>query len=347
MKKLMAKKTVRETWAWLMVAIMVVTLAIPASISAFAGDSSVVITKSSGWLESAYVEWSPVTSATGYSVYYKSATAADSAYTKIDDMLVRKYSTYVRADAIGLSAGNYVLKVVPIISGTESTSNQAVTSILTVTAYTREGYAFSAQSTAKTGSGGYNENGTVATSAQIVYVTESNKNTVTSSVITSSSGTLTACTGVGAILTARSKGYDTRPLILRVIGKVTMFSNSANTNFMQLKGTQKLTVEGIGEDATLFGLGILIRDCTNIEVRNLGIMMFPDDGVSLDTDNNNIWIHNNDIFYGAPGSDADQVKGDGSCDVKAFSNFISVSYNHFWDSGKCSLCGMSDTDNSL
>ena len=133
MKKVMAKKTVRETWAWLMVTIMVVTLAIPTCINAIAGDSSVVITGSSGWLESANVEWSPVTNATGYSVYYKSATAADSTYTKIDDMLVRKYSTYVRADAVGLSAGNYVLKVVPIISGTESTSNQAVTSTLTVT----------------------------------------------------------------------------------------------------------------------------------------------------------------------------------------------------------------------
>jgi len=343
MKKVMAKKTVRETWAWLMVTIMVVTLAIPTCINAIAGDSSVVITGSSGWLESANVEWSPVTNATGYSVYYKSATAADTAYTKIDDLLVRKYNTYIRADAVGLSAGNYIMKVVPIINGTESTSNQAVTSTLTVTAYTREGFAFSTQSTAKTGSGGYNDNGTVAANAQIVYVTEQTKNTVKASVITSSSGSLTACTGIGAILTARSKGYDTRPLILRVVGKVTMFSNSANTNYMQLKSTQKLTVEGIGEDATLYGLGILIRDCTNIEVRNIGIMMFPDDGVSLDTDNNNIWIHNNDIFYGAPGSDADQVKGDGSCDIKAFSNFISVSYNHFWDSGKCSLCGMSDT----
>ena len=344
MKKLIVKKTVRETWAWLMVTIMVVTLAIPTCIKAIAGVSSVVITESAGWLESANVEWSPVSSATGYSVYYKSATAADTEYKKIDDLLVRKYNTYIRADAVGLSAGSYIMKVVPIISGTESTSDQAVTSALTVTAYTREGFAFSAQSTAKTGSGGYNENGTVATNAQIVYVTESTKNTVTASVITSSSGSLTVCTGVGAILTARSKGYDTRPLILRVVGKVTMFSNSANTNYLQLKGTQKLTVEGIGEDATLYGLGVLIRDCTNIEVRNIGIMMFPDDGVSLDTDNNNIWIHNNDIFYGAPGSDADQVKGDGSCDVKAFSNFISVSYNHFWDSGKCSLCGMSDTE---
>jgi pectate lyase len=27
-------------------------------------------------------------------------------------------------------------------------------------------------------------------------------------------------------------------------------------------------------------------------------------------------VHNNDFFYGAPGGDADQVKGDGSIDMK-------------------------------
>ncbi|WP_342350208.1 hypothetical protein [Clostridium neonatale] len=87
-----------------------------------------------------------------------------------------------------------------------------------------------------------------------------------------------------------------------------------------------------------------MRGARNVEVRNLGIMLFPDDGISLDTDNENIWIHNNDIFYGTAGSDADQAKGDGSVDVKGKSTNVTVSYNHFWDSGKSSLCGMSDTD---
>ena len=90
--------------------------------------------------------------------------------------------------------------------------------------------------------------------------------------------------------------------------------------------------------------GILVRNCKNLEIRNLGIMLFPDDGISLDTSNCNVWIHHNDIFYGAAGSDADQAKGDGSIDVKNASTYVTVSYNHFWDSGKCSLCGMKDSE---
>ena len=37
-----------------------------------------------------------------------------------------------------------------------------------------------------------------------------------------------------------------------------------------------------------------------------------DDGISLDTANCNVWIHNVDLYYGKAGGDADQAKGDGS-----------------------------------
>jgi pectate lyase len=46
------------------------------------------------------------------------------------------------------------------------------------------------------------------------------------------------------------------------------------------------------------------------------------------------------VFYGQKGSAADQAKGDGSIDIKSDSKYITVSYCHFWDSGKSSLCGM-------
>jgi hypothetical protein len=44
------------------------------------------------------------------------------------------------------------------------------------------------------------------------------------------------------------------------------------------------------------------------------------------------------MFYGNPGSDADQLKGDGTTDVKKSTN-ITVSYNHYWDNGKVHLLG--------
>lgn len=180
----------------------------------------------------------------------------------------------------------------------------------------------------------------------MLYLTSSNINTVTLDVIKDSKGTKETATGLAAIMALRQKGYDKTPLCIRYIGliKDTNVSGLNTSGYIQVKGCYNVTMEGVGNDATLYGWSFLIRAVNNVEVRNLGVMMFKDDGISMDTDNNNVWIHNNDIFYGAPGSDADQVKGDGSCDNKKTS-FITVSYNHFWDSGKAILCGMGDTEN--
>ncbi|HEX9062283.1 MAG TPA: dockerin type I domain-containing protein [Clostridia bacterium] len=316
------------------------------STSVFAASTTTIsLTKSGGWLESAYVEWIPVTGASGYNVYYKSANALDSQYIKIDDPLIRKYSSHYRADVLGLKAGNYVIKVVPVVSGSENTSLATTTEALTVKAHTREGFAFSSQSPMGTGSGGYNNDGTVPDNAAILYITPATANTVTASVITSSSGTKTTCTGLTDILSARQKGYDKTPLIIRLIGQIkgSDITGLNSSGYVQVKGCYNITFEGIGDDATVNQWGFLVRSAHNIEIRNLGIMLFPDDAISLDTENQNIWVHNNDIFYGSPGSDADQVKGDGSTDVKGFSDYITVSYNHYWDSGKVSLCGMSES----
>lgn len=309
--------------------------------------ASVSILNSEGNLESAGVEWSPVQGASGYDVYYKSEAASDSEYKSLDDNLIRRYSACFRADVIGLAAGNYVVKVVPIINNVEDISKEAVTKIISVKSNKREGFAFSSASPIGTGSGGYNDDGTVKNGAEILYISASNVNTVTADVIADAKGTKTTCTGLVNILAARQKGYDKTPLIIRMIGEIkTADITGLNTHtYVQLKGCYNVTFEGVGKDATAYGWGFLIRGARNVELRNVGIMLFGDDAISLDTDNRNIWIHNNDFFYGAVGHDADQVKGDGSCDIKQDSSFVTVSYNHFHDSGKCSLCGMQDTQN--
>ncbi|WP_312371348.1 pectate lyase family protein [Lachnoclostridium sp.] len=340
------KKGVSKVIACLLVASTVFYTQVDrnASLAATVESSQVVLTESGGCLESAYVKWTPVTTASGYNVYYKGAGESDSAYKQVDNELIRQYSSYCRAEVLGLKKGNYVMKVVPLFDNKETTT-MAVTQTLSVSEHVREGFAFAAQSPMGTGSGGYNNDGTVPTNSQIIYVTKDTVNTLTLDVITSSNGSTTKAIGLADVLTKRQKGYDKRPLIIRFIGKVTAsdISGLNSTGYLQVKGCYNVTLEGVGEDATCYGWGILIREAHNVEVRNLGMMLFPDDGISLDTNNENIWVHNNDIFYGAAGSDADQVKGDGSCDIKGFSNYVTIAYNHFFDSGKSSLCGMSDT----
>ena len=318
------------------------------SISAKAEGIS--LTESGGWFESAYLKWKPVDKAVSYQVLVKSAGAGDPAYVQIDDTLIRKYPSYFRADALGLSAGQYTFKLE--VNFANGSSKTIVSEPIAVKANSRTGFAFSGESPSQTGSGAYEENGALKNGAQIVYITSATAKTVTLDVIINNSGKKQTATGIGEIMTLRQKGYDKTPLIIRFIGQITGEDMSGQLNssgYLQVKGKSaytemNMTLEGVGDDATAYGWGILVRNCKNLEIRNLGIMLFPDDGISLDTSNCNVWIHHNDIFYGAAGSDADQAKGDGSIDVKNASTYVTVSYNHFWDSGKCSLCGMKDSE---
>ena len=305
----------------------------------------VAISKSAGWFESGYVEWTPVSGATGYNVYYKSANAGS--YTKVDAMLVRNYGSYFRADVVGLPAGSYDIKVVAV-KGNSELGAASVAQIKTK-AYSRQGFAFAQSSvTGGNGIGAYNDNGSLKSGAVVLYITEKTKKTVTMDVVTSTKGTTTTCTGISAILKAMQKGLENRPVCIRIIGKVTIdgINESGDTNNLLLKSSnesspiQNITIEGIGNDATCYGWGIRGLRTRSIEVRNLGLMLWGDDGLAFETANYNIWIHHNDIFYGAEGSDADQVKGDGSMDLKNDSKYMTISYNHFFDSGKMSLCGM-------
>jgi len=65
------------------------------------------------------------------------------------------------------------------------------------------------------------------------------------------------------------------------------------------------------------------------------------DDCGLQQDNDHVWVHNCDFFYGDAGSDSDQAKGDGALDTKK-SSYVTHSYNHFFDNGKCNLQGMKD-----
>lgn len=301
---------------------------------------AVTMTEVGGWMESGYAEWSLVSNATSYNVYCKAASDADSKYTKIDEMLVRNYGSYARADLLGLAAGTYNIKVVPVVSGSESGTGTVGT--FTALAHDRAGYAFKGSVVP----GAYNADGTLKDNAVVIYLTEKNKNSMTLAVTTSSKGSTTTAKGLDSILLLYKKGYDTRPLDIRMIGNVTdaTYMEAGDYVIENSNGTTGITFEGVGEDATANGWGIRIKNANYVEVRNLGFMncnSSEGDNVGLQQGDNYVWVHNCDMFYGDAGSDADQVKGDGALDCKK-SNYCTFSYNHFWDNGKCNLLGLSE-----
>ena len=297
------------------------------TITASAADS-VSIISSVGFAEGMYVTWSSVSGASGYNVYVDGV--------QIDSMLIRQYSSYMRADALGLKAGSHTMKVVPVISGKEDTS-KASEAKADVYAHDRSGFGF----VDGTSSGAYNDDGTLKSNAIVIYVTNENKDTVTVT-LPNKDGKDTTLVGVQNIITGLKNNKKVSPVAIRFIGNITDPETLIKGDLYVDNATCGLTIEGVGNDTTINGFGLVMKNSSNVEVRNLGFMncnSSEGDDCGLQQGNDHVWVHNCDFFYGDAGSDADQVKGDGALDTKT-SKYITHSYNHFWDNGKCNLQGM-------
>ena len=287
------------------------------------------ITEAKGWQESAYLKWAPFEGASSYNVYVDDK--------KIDAQLVRQYKSYYRADVLGLKEGTYSVKVVPVNADGTEIAGANTASNLVVKSYNREGFAHFKYD----GVGAYNNDGTLKAGAKVLYITAKTAKTVSTTVNTGKSETIT---GLQSIIDAYSKGKDKTPIAFRIIGKVSLSDLdhiSSSAEGLQIKGaTMNMTFEGVGDDATVYGFGFLLREAESVEFRNFAIMRCLDDAMSLDTDNSHVWVHNMDLFYGKKGGAADQAKGDGTVDIKGDSKYVTVAYNRFWDNGKASMCGM-------
>lgn len=311
------------------------------SVSSYGGDQ-----------ESAYIEFNPVAGATNYKVLVKQTAdsnnnAVSDTFKEIDQQLIRKYASgdsYIfRADAVGLASGAYDLKVT--YTKDNETVVGATVSNIRVVSYDRSGFAFCSNQYNSTGdaSGAYNADGTLKSNARVLYVSASNAKTVQLSVNTKEGEAVLA--GLQNILDAYEDGVESRPLAIRVLGEITaadMDSFSSSEEGLQFKGKNastmmNITLEGIGNDAFFHGFGILAKNAVNFEIRNLGFATLKDDNVSLDGSkkNFNIWVHDNDFFYGANGG-GDKAKGDGALDIKG-TYYATLSYNHFFDTGKTTL----------
>ena len=300
--------------------------------------TKVALKAAQSWFQSAFVEWLPYEGATTYHVYVKGGQYSD--FTKIDYQLVRDYGTYGRADALGLKEGTYELKVVPVVDNEEKMEAANIASGLKVRTHDRSGFAFKSSRTP----GAYNADGTLKDNAQVIYVTNANKNTVEANVTGAQTN---PCKGLQNILLGIKKGKETRPFVIRLIGQITTPDGDKGDIVIDMNGKDVcagLTIEGVGNDAVADGWGIRLKGARYAEISNIGFLNCSSsegDNVGLQQDNEYVWVHNCDMFYGNAGSDADQVKGDGALDTKK-SNNVTISYNHFWDNGKSNLLGLSE-----
>ena len=293
-----------------------------------------IISIGSGF-ETIYIEWKDEKNYSNYNVYYKKIE--DENYKKIDSQLIRNYKDdFWRADIVGLKEGEYQLKIIPVIEEKEKRFSLIITDKIYVKQNIREGFCSS--------SGGYLADGSLPKDSNVIYVTKENVNKVSLD-ITNENGDKEKIIGLSNILQNWNREKASKHLVIRILGKLEekdIEGLHSEYKSIQIKNCSNLTIEGIGNNATLKGVGIILEDSSNIEIRNLGIMLYIEDGISLEKNNKNIWIHNNDFFYGKEESkEENKLKGDGAIDIKDSRN-ITISYNHFWDNGKTSLCGLNN-----
>jgi pectate lyase len=111
-------------------------------------------------------------------------------------------------------------------------------------------------------------------------------------------------------------------LTIQVSGTITL-SDMADV-------TSDKTVVGTG-GATIAGSGLNVSEAHDVIIQNLNFRDWDDDAINVQY-STNVWIDHNSFTNGA----------DGAVDIKRASDFVTVSWNHFFNHDKTMLLGHDD-----
>ena len=150
-------------------------------------------------------------------------------------------------------------------------------------------------------------------------------------------------------------------------------STGDNGRMARIVNAHDLTIEGVGEDASIFGWGVhfIANDANyktsglgkSFEVRNLTFQNYPEDAVGMEGQQGNLnnsgsvsdssspsaelyspvercWVHHNTFLpgYAKDPAESDKAEGDGSCDFKR-GQYFTLAYNYFENCHKTNLLG--------
>lgn len=123
-------------------------------------------------------------------------------------------------------------------------------------------------------------------------------------------------------------------------------------NELDIEGAKNLTIEGIGNEASIKNFGIVFNKCNSIEVKNLKFVDYPEDALGIQGEEKNFknygnyWIHNCTFEAGKNYWDLtkenDKEDGDGSSDFK-YAHGLTISYCKYVNTHKSCLIGSSDS----
>ncbi|WP_185232208.1 pectate lyase family protein [Teredinibacter franksiae] len=153
-----------------------------------------------------------------------------------------------------------------------------------------------------------------------------------------------------------NRAADDTPLIIEVEGTITpgntsKFSGSCNTadGVIELKEIQNITIIGVGSGALFDEIGVHIRNSSNIILRNLhirdvkksgGTTSNGGDAIGMESNVSNVWVDH--VTLEAFGGENEGY--DGLFDMKADTNYVTLSYSVLMNSGRGGLVGSSSGD---
>ncbi len=309
--------------------------------------SSTLLGDYAGLSESAYVTWTD-SKVSNAKAYYK--LSSSSSWTNVDSELIRETSKGVaRVDILGLKAGEYDLKI-----DVGSSDDDIVIHQVNVVSYDRSGYAHDGNSN---GVGAYNNDGTLKSGVQVIYVTEETKNSAGGGIVAALKKGNVCVRVIGRITTdtlKSSSSYEGKYTKLSGLKEPSNSGSEGTTwGMAYIEGKSNITFEGVGDDAELYQWGVLFKRCNSIEVRNLKFTNYPEDACALEGDTSKptsykyFWIHNNQFNAGYrpfdDSSEGDKKYGDGATDLKGVAN-CTYSYNKYDSCQKTGLIGGGDSN---
>lgn len=324
--------------------------------------------------EALFATW-PETSLKGVKVYY--SLVGKNNWTLVDEPLIRLIENdKARVDIVGLKSDTYEIKIINSL-GQTFTSTPIITE-----SFNRSGYA---HFNSEEGVGAYNNDGTLKENAIVVYITDENKDSLIIPGLPQ--------VGIGWILNNnqyQNSSSNTfglwsinetiarfnRPISFRFIGTVNVpqgvtqwnstdngGSRGDNGDLVRIRDGNNITIQGIGEDAMIYGWGFHLIAATpgrgtSFEVRNLTFKNYSEDAVGLEGMQTGSganrrwtspvergWIHQNTFLPGFHPNPAEPDKsvGDGSLDIKR-GQFFTIAYNQFLGTSKTTLIGGTSSD---
>ncbi|MDT3723362.1 polysaccharide lyase family 1 protein [Streptomyces sp. DSM 41972] len=171
--------------------------------------------------------------------------------------------------------------------------------------------------------------------------------------------TVRATTGTAIHQALCGRASSSTPITIQVEGTINhgnttkVSGSSCNTaaDKIELKQISNVTIVGVGDGAVFDQLGIHIREASNIVIQNVTVRNVKKSGsptsnggdaIGMESDVRNVWVDH--VTLEASGGESEGY--DGLFDMKANTQYVTLSYSVLRNSGRGGLIGSSESDRS-